>query len=156
MVNRLKHTVIGLAYCCLLVFGAVYTGSAAYGEGAVQRAAASGLLDGMVFSGFNGEKGQALNLDEDETITFQDGMFRSISCEPYGFSSARYTALRVGDEIHFKALTQSPSHGQIDWQGVISEGVARVNFVWTKQRWYWDIRREYWFKGALQDEALQK
>jgi hypothetical protein len=24
-----------------------------------------------------------------------------------------------------------------------------ATFIWTKERWYWDVRREYWFKGDL-------
>ena len=107
------------------------------------------LLDGRSYVGKNGEKGQQLAEYEDEEIIFKDGMFNSVSCEPYNFGSGSYTASVVGDKIHFAAVTESPSHGKISWQGVIDNDQAEVSFVWTKERWYWDIRREYWFHGRL-------
>ncbi len=107
-----------------------------------------GLLDGMTFVGLNGEKGQSLDPDEKEEMVFQNGRFRSVSCEPYNFSSSPYSAVAVGTAIHFKAVTESPTHGQISWQGVVEGDTAEVTFVWTKQRWYWDTRREYWFRGS--------
>jgi hypothetical protein len=110
----------------------------------------SHLLDGKTFIGKNGEKGQKLAEYEDEKIIFQDGMFTSVSCEPYNFGSSPYTAEFVGEKIQFDAVTESPTHGKITWRGIITNDQAEVSFVWTKQRWYWDIRREYWFRGTLQ------
>lgn len=109
----------------------------------------SHLLDGKVFVGNNGEKGGELDPDEHEEIIFQNGRFKSVSCDPYNFDSSEYTATRVGNAIHFNAVTESPSHGKIAWQGVVEGDLADVTFVWTKERWYWDIRREYWFQGKL-------
>ncbi len=109
----------------------------------------SHLLDGMSFVGKNGEKGRELAEYEDEEIVFQDGMFTSVSCEPYNFKSSRYNARVVDDKIFFEAVTESPTHGKITWQGIVKDDQAEVTFVWTKERWYWDIRREYWFKGKL-------
>lgn len=107
------------------------------------------LLDGKSFVGKNGEEGKSLAEYEDEEIVFADGMFTSVSCEPYNFGSGAYQAETVGDTIHFTAVTQSPTHGKITWTGVIDGDDANVTFVWTKERWYWDIRREYWFNGKL-------
>jgi len=109
----------------------------------------SHLLDGMVFVGKNGEVGQDLAEYEDEAIVFKDGLFTSVSCEPYSFNSSPYRAEVIDGKIHFTAVTVSPTHGTITWSGVIDGKVAEVSFVWTKERWYWDIRREYWFKGSL-------
>lgn len=106
-------------------------------------------LDGKSFVGKNGEKGSPLDPDEDEEITFANGRFTSISCEPYNFGSADYSEKVIGDKVHFKAVTMSPTHGQIEWQGFVQGDTAEVTFVWTKKRWYWDIRREYWFRGNL-------
>ena len=110
---------------------------------------ASNLLDGKAFVGNNGEKGRPLDPDEHEEIVFRDGTFTSLSCAPYNFSSSNYRAQRIGDSIHFSATTHSPTHGQIAWQGVVNGEQAEMSFVWTKQRWYWDIHREYWFQGTL-------
>jgi hypothetical protein len=109
----------------------------------------SNLLDGKSFVGKNGEKGQKLAEYEDEEIIFQNGIFTSISCEPYNFGSSPYNTKTVGDKIHFDAVTESPTHGNITWQGVVDNDQVEVTFVWTKERWYWDIRREYWFRGTL-------
>ena len=111
----------------------------------------SNLLDGKSFVGNNGEKGAALDPDEHEEIVFQNGRFKSVSCDPYNFGSSEYTATAVGNAIHFKAVTESPTHGRIAWQGVIDGQQADVTFVWTKERWYWDIHREYWFQGTLKE-----
>ena len=111
----------------------------------------SNLLDGKSFVGKNGEVGQKLAEYEDEEIVFMDGLFTSISCEPYNFGSSPYTASLVDGKIHFSAVTESPTHGTIAWQGVIDGDRAEVTFVWTKERWYWDIRREYWFRGTLKN-----
>jgi hypothetical protein len=107
------------------------------------------ILDGLSFVGKNGEVGKDLAEYEDEEIVFENGMFTSVSCEPYNFDSSPYQAKRVGEKIHFEAVTHSPTHGEISWAGIIDGDEADVKFVWTKERWYWDIRREYWFKGKL-------
>ena len=106
------------------------------------------LLDGLVFSGFNGEKGSPLDPNEKEEIVFANGRFHSISCEPYNFGDADYTATVVGDAIHFQAVTHSPTHGTIAWNGVVTGDTAQMTFLWTKERWFWDTRREYWFSGS--------
>lgn len=109
----------------------------------------SNLLDGKSFVGKNGEVGKDLAEYEDEEIVFENGLFTSVSCEPYNFGSSPYNAKVIGDKIHFEAVTESPTHGKITWTGEINGDEANVSFVWTKERWYWDIRREYWFKGNL-------
>ncbi|WP_372737050.1 hypothetical protein [Neptunomonas sp.] len=111
----------------------------------------SGILDGMTFVGNNGEKGREPDPDEYEEIVFQNGLFRSVSCDPYNFSSSEYTTTVIGNTIHFEAMTESPTHGKIAWQGVVDGDTAEVTFIWTKERWYWDIRKEYWFRGTLKE-----
>ncbi len=112
----------------------------------------SNLLDGKTFIGFNGEKGKDLDPDEEEEIVFEYGRFISTSCNKYNFADTPYSAVAVDDSIHFEAVTVSPTHGQIVWKGVVREDVAEVSFVWTKERWYWDTHREYWFRGSLKKE----
>lgn len=109
----------------------------------------SHLLDGKSYVGKNGERGKKLPEYEDEEIVFRDGMFTSVSCAPYNFRSGPYAAELVNGSIHFSAVTKSPTHGKITWQGIIEGERADVTFVWTKERWFWDIRREYWFRGFL-------
>ena len=128
----------------LLLATALFVGSSS-----AAKDAPSGLLDGQAFTGLNGEKGRELDPDEHEEIVFSNGRFVSTTCYQYNFADAPYTARRVGDSIHFEAVTESPTHGQIIWQGVITGDRAQMTFVWTKERWYWDIHREYWFEGRL-------
>lgn len=137
MNNRLRQSILFIA--AVSVFLANPSFSAEF----------SNLLDGKTFVGFNGEKGGELDPDEHEEIIFQNGRFKSASCDPYNFGSSEYDATVVGDTIHFKAVTESPTHGRIAWDGIVEGNQAQVTFVWTKERWYWDIRREYWFQGTL-------
>jgi len=118
-------------------------------SGVVPAVEESHLLDGKSYVGKNGEKGQKLAEYEDEEIVFRDGKFLSVSCEPYHFGSSPYAAKVIGDEILFDAVTESPTHGKITWHGTIKGDQAEVSFIWTKERWYWDIHREYWFRGTL-------
>ena len=118
-------------------------------DGSALAAEGSHLLDGKTFIGKNGEMGQDLAEYEDEEIVFENGLFTSVSCEPYHFGSSPYSARLVDGKIHFSAVTESPTHGKIAWQGVVDGAQAEVTFVWTKERWYWDIHREYWFHGKL-------
>jgi hypothetical protein len=106
-------------------------------------------VSALIVVGKNGEVGQKLAEYEDEEIIFQDGLFTSVSCEPYNFGSSPYNTKVVDDKIHFDTVTESPTHGKIAWQGIIDGEQVEVTFVWTKERWYWDTRREYWFKGKL-------
>ncbi len=136
-----RQIISGLMLSAALALGAA---------GAALAAQPSHVLDGMRFVGWNGEKGRTEPTDEKEIIIFADGLFTSASCEPYNFGSSPYFTRVEGERIHFEAVTQSPTHGQIAWSGVIDGDQAEVTFVWTKQRWYWDTRREYWFKGRRQ------
>ena len=135
--NRLSQIAVAAAVVCFCFFNPSWAG-----EG-------TGLLDGMSFVGKNGEVGKKLAEYEDEEIVFENGMFTSVSCKPYNFGSSPYRVKAIDDKIHFDAVTESPTHGKISWTGIIDGDEAEVQFVWTKERWYWDIRKEYWFKGKL-------
>ena len=135
--NRLSQIALATAVVCFCLLNSLWAEESSI------------LLDGMTFVGKNGEIGKKLAEYEDEEIIFEKGMFTSVSCEPYNFGSSPYNAKAIGDKIHFEAVTASPTHGKISWAGIIDGDEAEVKFVWTKERWYWDIRREYWFKGKL-------
>lgn len=105
------------------------------------------ILDGRTYSGQNGSKGKPA--DHDDEFIFSKGMFRSTSCDAYGFESGPYETDVVDGIIFFKAVTKSPSHGQMVWQGKVDGDTIEGTFLWTKKRWYWDIRKEYWLNGTL-------
>jgi hypothetical protein len=115
---------------------------------AIAAAEPSHLLDGRVYVGNNGEIGR--EADRSDEFIFKNGQFVSASCDEYQFASGPYTAWLEGNIIYFEAVTLSQSDGKISWQGKIDGDNLNATFVWTKERWYWDTRREYWFKGKLQ------
>jgi len=110
-------------------------------------AVSSHVLDGKTYFGENGSKGKPA--DHDDEFIFKDGMFRSTSCDKYEFTEGRYETTETAGIIYFKAATASPSHGQMFWEGQIDGDSLEGTFVWTKERWYWDIRKDYWFKADL-------
>jgi hypothetical protein len=108
--------------------------------------APSRALDGLEFVGETGEKGKGDH--HADTISFEKGMFRSLDCEGYGFSSAPYSVVRNGDAFEFKATLFSEDLGRLEWSGTIKGKVATGTFRWKHKRWFWTIERNYWFKGT--------
>jgi len=105
------------------------------------------LLDGKTFVAQSGEKGkQASNKD---TIVFRDGRFLSEGCSPFGFKDAPYQATVEGAAIRFHAETHSPTHGTMVWDGIVKNNAIEATSIWTRERWYWKIKREYWFSGQM-------
>lgn len=112
-------------------------------------AASSTLLDGKTFVAQTGEKGKpASNKD---TIVFRNGRFLSEGCKPYGFGDAPYQATDNGTSVRFHAETHSPTHGTMVWDGTVRGDTIEATSVWTRKRWYWNIRKEYWYKGKQQE-----
>lgn len=105
-------------------------------------------LDGLQFVGRTGEKGKAEH--HKDTITFGKGMFRSLDCENWGFGAGTYIVEKKGGAYHFKSTLTSPGRGKLEWTGKIVGDQAVAAFRWTHERWYWTIKRDYWFEGTLQ------
>ena len=108
---------------------------------------ASHLLDGKEFIGPTGEKGK--KADHEDVLRFSDGKFTSSACFEFGFKGGPYTTTHEGETIHFHAVTISPTHGKMEWNGTLKGDSLEVNYSWTKERWFWTTYREYWFKGML-------
>ena len=110
-------------------------------------ARSSNLLDGMTFVAQSGEKGKkASNKD---TIVFRDGRFISEGCTPWGFGDAAYKAGIEGAGIRFHAQTVSPTHGTMLWDGLVRGDAIEATSIWTRDRWYWKMKKEYWYRGQL-------
>ena len=109
-----------------------------------------GLLDGMQYKGETGEEGKGDH--HEDTITFKDGQFRSLDCESWGFGPAPYTVRKDGESYYFSATLKSPDRGTLEWKGTITGDVATAKFRWLHERWYWNIDRQYWFKGTRYPE----
>ena len=111
-------------------------------------------LDGKTFVAQSGEKGkQASNND---TFVFRDGRFLSEGCSPFGFGDAPYQATVDGATVRFHAETHSPTHGKMVWDGIVKDNAIEATSIWTRERWYWKIRKEYWFRGQLKYENREE
>ncbi len=122
---------------------------AAQGPGATGGGAtASHLLDGKTFFVQTGEKGG--KSDHGDYLIFRDGMLLSTACLAYGFRETAYTATTDGDEIRFRVEMVSPTYGHWNWEGTVRGDVLDATARWTRDRWYWKLDREYWFRGRLQ------
>ena len=106
----------------------------------------SKALDGAKFVGETGE--QRKGDHHADTITFKDGIFRSLDCENWGFGSAPYSVEQQGETYLFTSTLVSPDLGTLEWKGTIIGDTANGTFRWTHKRWYGTIKRDYWFKGT--------
>lgn len=107
----------------------------------------SNALDGMRFVGETGEVGKKAN--NPDTISFEEGVFRSSSCEVLGFGPAPYSVQKQGDTYRFSATLISPDTGTLEFKGTIIGKTADAKFRWKHTRWwFWKIDRNYWFKGT--------
>ena len=104
-------------------------------------------LDGRTFVTQSGEKGKPAS--KKDTFVFRDGRFLSEACSPYGFGDAPYQATVDGATVRFHAETHSPTHGTMVWNGIVKDNAIEATSIWTRERWYWKIKREYWFRGQM-------
>ena len=85
-----------------------------------------------------------------DMLLFKDGKFISENCKPYGFVEGPYWLRFDGDSVHFFAELKSPTHGTMVWKGTVKGDKIEGNLVWTRERWYWTIRRTFNFAGSLE------
>jgi hypothetical protein len=104
-------------------------------------------LDGRTFVTQSGEKGKQAS--KKDTFVFRDGRFLSETCTPYGFGDAPYQATDDGATVRFHAETHSPTHGKMVWDGIVNNNDIEATSIWTRERWYWKIKKEYWFRGQM-------
>jgi hypothetical protein len=102
-------------------------------------------LDGKTFLGESGEKGKPAMAEKD-TLRFENGRFRSVACDAYGFGDAAYTATAGADgSVRWTAETTSPKEGKIEWKGTVQGDRIEATYVWTKAG---QKPIEYWMKGT--------
>jgi len=112
---------------------------------AAPRPAAQMTLDGRTFRVEAFEKGKKVF---DDRLVFKDGTFFSEGCRKFGFGESPYYVRMEGDQIQFLAETVSPTHGTMVWKGTVNRNQIDGRFRWTKERWYWTVRRNFDVKGA--------
>ncbi len=110
----------------------------------VAPAFSAGLLDGKVFEGAVGPKGEKNGKAEE--ISFKDGKFHSSACDAYGFGDGAYTAKQDGKNISFEADTMNDKGAKLHWKGMVKgdqvEATSTLNAPGEKPS-------ESWAKGQL-------
>jgi hypothetical protein len=146
-ISLLRAIAFNFALFLAAVLNPIAVVAAETGKSAQDNIAVSHILDGKKFIGPTGEKGKKVH--HQDILTFSDGKFTSSECFQYGFKGGPYTATVEDDSIHFHAVTTSPTHGKMVWDGTLKGDTLDVTYSWTKERWFWTTFREYWFKGSL-------
>lgn len=77
----------------------------------------SHLLDGRRFEGIVLERGKTAG--DPDTLSFENGRFRSSACDRYDYGDGPYTATESPAGIVFESETESPKYGQLRWRGVV-------------------------------------
>jgi len=142
------HVAIAFALISVTTMGGAVP-SAVAAEASPSAVTALNPLDGKSFIAQSGEKGKKES--NKDTIVFRNGRFLSEGCSPFGFKDAAYQATVDGATIRFHAETHSPTHGTMVWDGTVKDNAIEATSIWTRERWYWKIRREYWYKGQLKN-----
>ncbi|WP_333856426.1 hypothetical protein [Denitromonas sp.] len=135
----IRRAVRVLALCAMCVGGTAWA----------QSEVAAGPLDGMVFVGKIGPKGDP-NLEDE--LHFQDGEFWSVNCIKCGFQPANYWIRKVGSRIHFRGELTG-ERGSLAYQGEVIGDRVEVSITWRKSRWYWQVNKELEFAGVFKPKA---
>lgn len=106
-----------------------------------------GPLDGLVFTGEFGPEGEPA--DRTDTLYFGNGRFWSENCIPCGFPPGIYRVRRADGAIRFQGKLHSPERGTFRYEGVVRGERISVSINWRRERWYWTIDRDFWFRGVL-------
>ena len=113
---------------------------------------APGPLDGQSFKGEFGRIGEPAH--DVDTWVFKDGSFWSENCLECGFPRSVYLTESGSGAVDFRTVTNCPvSDARIIWEGTVDDGRIEGIFTWTKKRWYRTVRKQYWFKGTLEEFA---
>jgi hypothetical protein len=100
-------------------------------------AVAAGPLDGKTF------------VSEDDELVFDDGTFRSVECDEWGFTAAPYTTTADGDAIKFTAVATSPNDGTMEWSGTVRGDEIEAHYHWEKKGWFRTKTKDKDLSGAL-------
>jgi len=145
--THVRIIVFAAAIAMTTYLNTAFAGTEEAPAGAGQKSTAANILDGKKFKGQTGEVGKKTH--HEDLLVFDGGHFTSTECYQFGFKSGPYTATVEQDAIRFKAVTHSPTHGKMEWEGTVRGDTLEVSYSWTKERWLWTTFRKYWFKGTL-------
>ena len=146
-------TVIGVVVAALACAGFVVAGdhpehptskAPAAAEGT---AVSAGVLDGKVFAGEIGKKGETKG-DKDDFV-FKGGKFVSTVCVAYGFNEAPYVATEKDGVVTFKAEPVNAKGEKMKWDGTIKGREISGTAVYDTGT----SQVEHWFKGTLKPQG---
>jgi hypothetical protein len=143
---------VGGLICCVAVFGAAYAGEGQSSLPADPPGEHHSVLDGLVFEGKIGPKGGPAF--SDDVWVFENGMFASMECRQCGFPKGEYWVRFEDGGIRFRTDTICPETGaKLVYTGMVKDQRIEGTYTWTKERWYWDIEKEFWFEGKLSESG---
>lgn len=144
MTRTVTHRALTMAVLMSLLLASVRLGLS---DDRAKSSPPHGPLDGMHFVGDFGPEGEPADLTD--VLYFAEGQFWSENCVPCGFSPGVYWVRFSEDGIHFRGELESAERGRFLYSGVVRDGRLTAHINWRKDRWYWSIDRNFWFKGAL-------
>lgn len=112
---------------------------------------AEAILDGKIFSGMLGPKG---NPQQPDSIYFDKGYFWSDICSRCGFEPGLYSVKMTEEGVAFSGILESKSRGQFTYDGLVrQDGSMAATIEWERRRWYWTSQRTIVFQGSAADPA---
>ena len=110
--------------------------------------ATAGSLDGKTFTVMIDDP--TVEEPYEDTLIFEDGKFRSVACDEYGFDWAPYTTQPMaGGIVRFEVTAESEEEGTNHWVGKVANDGIKGEFTWTKEG---QEPIEYSFEGAIAEE----
>lgn len=116
--------------------------------------ASAGSLDGKTFTIMIDDP--TVEEPYEDTLIFEDGKFRSVACDEYGFDWAPYTTQAMaGGIVRFEVTAESEEEGTNHWVGKAVEDRIEGQFTWTKEG---QEPIEYSFEGevAVEEEGVEE
>lgn len=108
------------------------------------------VLDGQAFKGEVGES-NAPSFSDDVWV-FEEGVFASKACRKC--ETGEYWLRSENGGIRFRAETVCPGTGAaLVYTGLVRNDRIEGTFTWTRDRWYGDIEKRFWFEGERIENA---
>ncbi len=104
---------------------------------------AAGSLDGKIFTGEFGNKGEAAGTKDD--FVFKDGKFVSALCSTFGYGSGDYQTTAQGKTVNFESQITNAAGGKMDWKGAVIGDKIEGTFISQEN----GKSTDSWFKGVL-------
>jgi len=106
-------------------------------------------LDGKVFTGVVGEKGDKKG--DPDNFEFVAGKFHSTACDQYGYTSAPYSANMKNEKATtFSSTTKNEAGDTITWSGVVENDKIKGNAI---RKTASGKTFKMWFNGTVKKQV---